>query len=364
MGEGLQAPDSLRNMSGRWFLFGGSALLLFGAVWLGSCAALYAYATGSSFHFLSPLPIFTPAFLRYHVNVLYEARWMLATLVLSGLLALALGKAKSEAAFLALGLSLVYTIAASVTTLLIYALNLARAAHQRLDSPLHIAVAAPGREEYMQLCAVLVTLALAGIAASAGLLRLLHRLAATYFAPLRLPSPAKRFLRTAAILQGLLALFSVYVTSQIITLSFSYIHTYMIQARSSYPFQLHFFATAQRIVQELFCGILQLSCSGVQLLVLLRPSRLSLTFLFFLNLSQFFQELFYSWNAYYISLYVHSSSAKHAMGLDYDQVRPSDSRRFYKGRCRRQREDWKLVKGHLEQRGMEAPCGRAHIEIY
>ncbi len=277
----FEPPDSLRGAETRHFLFHGSSFLLIGSIWSVVCFGMYVYASG------------------YHVNTLYEARWMLSTLMITAFVCILFHFYRSEAVFISCWISNIYTLCACFVTAVIYGLNFHRSSTHKMNIH-HRKIMTPGRQPYMVLSLCLIILSLFGLGAVIWLSFRIYRLATWHFKNISIRKHLRLNLFIISAGQWWLAVFTIYVTKQVIVLKQSIIHTYMIQ--------------------ELYCGLVLLALSMHQMFFLFRPNKVALKFVLFLNVCQLLQELFYAWNAYYVSLYIRSQSHRFQVGMNFDQV--------------------------------------------
>uniref|UniRef100_A0A914VLL8 JmjC domain-containing protein n=1 Tax=Plectus sambesii TaxID=2011161 RepID=A0A914VLL8_9BILA len=277
----LRPPDAFTPATDlRVVRWAGASLLLVGLVWLVDCLALYFITTG------------------YHSSELYEARWMPAALPVTGALCILFSITLSKVVFAAMGIAAQYSIGSCLITLLVNVVDLVQAVG-RLEH-----AARPGHRTgqvmFIQVCLCMCIISVIGLAVSGALLWRLQLMATWHFESQTLPSKQRQTLQILSGMQTGLAVFSIYVTSQILTLKTTYIQSYM--------------------VQEIFCAILLLVLTVMQTGILGVCNKLLLRVVVIANVAQFIQELSHAWTAYYVSLYLHSTGVKIAGGLHYDQV--------------------------------------------
>ncbi|KAL1227578.1 hypothetical protein TSPI_06906 [Trichinella spiralis] len=300
----VEAENSLQNVHSKQLLVIGICLCLTGIFWLAVAIALYSVAVD------------------FYANLVYEARWLLAGLLLSGLFAVMLQLVRMETIFISCATCSIYSCSCCVVVFAVYAVNLHRSINLNLTDWLAtnaemirgqqtgaIVLAdeisskkdpTQAKLNYVKLCVSICVVCVVGILLCILLTWRLFRIASRYYSYMEMKRSLVKFLCSGGTVQLSLALFSCYFAFQILALPYSYVHTFMIQ--------------------ELLCGLTLLSVTVLQFLLIFRPNRLLLKVLLVLQLLQFIQETFYSWNSYYISLYIHSSKAKVAVDLDYDQT--------------------------------------------
>ncbi|VDP29607.1 unnamed protein product [Soboliphyme baturini] len=279
----IEPANTLKNLESKQLLFLGSALCLVGVMWLAVAIALYGVATD------------------YHTSVLYEARWLLSTVLLSGVLCFLLACLKLEAMYISCAITALYSCASTVVVLLVYSINIHRTLNvQHLPTLPGSIKGQTMKLQYVKLCASMAVICIFGLLLTILLLWRMYNVSQWHFAYVTIQRSLSRYFISSGMVQFALGLFSIYVASQIISLRFSYVHTYMIQ--------------------ELFCSLILITVTSMQIFLIFRPNRILLKVLLFMYICQFVQETFYTWNSYYISLYIHSSKVKIAINLDYDQV--------------------------------------------
>ncbi|KRX98249.1 hypothetical protein T4E_12248 [Trichinella pseudospiralis] len=308
----VEAENSLQNVHSKQLLVIGICLCLTGIFWLAVAIALYSVAVD------------------FYANLVYEARWLLAGLLLSGLFAVMLQLVRMETIFISCATCSIYSCSCCVVVFAVYAVNLHRSINLNLTDWLTttttttttnaemirgqqtggITVLADeisskkdptqAKLNYVKLCVSICIVCVVGFLLCILLTWRLFRIASWYYSYMEMKRSLVKFLCSGGTVQLSLALFSCYFAFQILALPYSYVHTFMIQ--------------------ELLCGLTLLNVTVLQFLLIFRPNRLLLKVLLVLQLLQFIQETFYSWNSYYISLYIHSSKAKVAVDLDYDQT--------------------------------------------
>lgn len=275
-------PNSIKTFTSKQLLFLGCSICMVSLVWLAVNLTMY------------------PTVKDYHGGVnMFEARWLPSTMFIAGVLCLALKWYKYETVFLGCAVASFYSCASSIVTITVYSINLNRSI--TMDHyPTNQNSSTRARYRYIQLCCCMIVTVFFGFVLLCLLLRSLHQVAIWYYKTVHIPRRTWLYLFVSGKIQICMLLFSIYVTSRIIALPFSYVHTY--------------------IIQELLCSLIMFAVSVLQLYVVFKSNNLFLKFLLVLSACQFFQEIFYAWNSYYISLYIHSNKIKLAVDVGYDQA--------------------------------------------
>ncbi|KHJ40758.1 hypothetical protein D918_09200 [Trichuris suis] len=308
----VEPPNSFEKLPSKQMLVLGSCLCSLGVMWLAVTISLYGVTV------------------EYYASLVYEARWLPAVLFLSGIFCLLVRQFKLESLFISCATCALYNFACCQVVFVVYAVNLHRSVHATAGlyeqaSPSTFASQASSiqsfesnystltsgqaattnplvqaRLYYVKLCVAMCIICILGLIFGAILIWHLCRIALWNYVYTPLPRSLTKFFCTGGTVLLCLALFSCYFAFQVLSLPFSYVHTYMIQ--------------------ELLCGLTLFLQMVLQFILIFRPNRLLLKVMLLLNVCQFMQETFYSWNSYYISLYIHSSRAKLAIDLSYDQT--------------------------------------------
>uniref|UniRef100_A0A5S6QXJ8 XK-related protein n=1 Tax=Trichuris muris TaxID=70415 RepID=A0A5S6QXJ8_TRIMR len=308
----VEPPNSFAKIPSKQMLILGGCLCSLGMMWLAVTISLYGVTV------------------EYYASLVYEARWLPAALFLSGIFCLLLRQFKFESLFISCATYALYNFACCQVVFVVYAVNLHRSLHATSGfyeqtsaslsssglSPLQatlqgnfsapttaLITASPltqAKLYYVKLCVAMCIICILGLLLGAILIWRLCRIALCNYVYTPLPRSLTKFFCTSGTVLLCLTLFSCYFAFQVLSLPFSYVHTYMIQ--------------------ELLCSLTLVLQTVLQFVLVFRPNRLLLKVMLLLNVCQFIQETFYSWNSYYISLYIHSSKAKLAIDLSYDQT--------------------------------------------
>lgn len=306
----MEPPNNLKNFDGKRVIFCGSALLLLSFIWLCTVVTLYVVSAQSN------------------TSVLYEARWLLVTTAIAGkfhsfvgliffspyrkeirgnfsaISLMLLGWFKLETFYNSALIAGLYSIASGIVVGLTYSWNLHIILQPSAENDLIIStmLKAKTKRQYVQLCLCLMITSLFIIVMSIYTVWTLFSTAKHHYKPVVLRSPTTKLLFTTGVSQICLALFSIYATAQLLGVKATYMHMYLIQ--------------------EFHCSLLLLTLGLLQVVVSWRVNGLLLRSLLSLNVCQLVQELFYTWNAYYVALYLHTSGRKShsSHNSQYDQV--------------------------------------------
>ncbi|KHN79959.1 hypothetical protein Tcan_17619 [Toxocara canis] len=226
------------------------------------------------------------------VGQLYESRWLLSSLAVNVFFAYLFLQSPSLVLFSALFVSTQYSVVYCVISFFVYiidSLNISAYSSQSRRTEI---------VRYLRISLTLIVLSLLGFVLS--ILHLRRLVVLAWRSEQCAPIVRRRLIQCCSALHAALALFSIYVCSEMISLKTTYVQSYT--------------------VQQLCCALLALVLALLQGVLQTRCNRFITTTVAIMNVCQLAQELAHAWNAYYVCIYIKSIAVHVGDDLFFDQV--------------------------------------------